>query len=43
MLVEEALQVQFDLSGFQLVSGATDSSQAFGSSLQNALLQAKKV
>jgi len=43
MLVQEALQVQFDVSKLQLVSGATDSSYAFGYSLQNALLRAKKV
>ena len=43
MLVQEALQVQFDVRSLQLVSGATDSSYAFGYSLQNALLRAKKV
>ncbi len=42
LLVEETLQLQFDMSKFQLVSGATDSSNAFASSLQSALLSAKK-
>src|SRR5215470_9353273 len=43
LLVQEALRVQFDISSFRLVSGATDTSYAFGSSLQAALLKAKKV
>jgi uncharacterized protein with FMN-binding domain len=43
LLVQETLQLQFNLSRFQLVSGATDSSYAFGHSLQAALLAAKKV
>jgi hypothetical protein len=43
LLVQEALRVQFDISSFRLVSGATDTSHGFGYSLQAALLQAKKV
>jgi uncharacterized protein with FMN-binding domain len=42
LLVQETLQIQFDMSKFQLVSGATDSSYAFANSLQAALLSAKK-
>jgi uncharacterized protein with FMN-binding domain len=43
LLVQETLQLQFNISKFQLVSGATDSSYAFANSLQSALLRAKKV
>jgi uncharacterized protein with FMN-binding domain len=43
LLVQEALRVQFDISSFRLVSGATDTSYGFGYSLQAALLKAKKV
>jgi uncharacterized protein with FMN-binding domain len=42
LLVQETLQLQFNMSKFQLVSGATDSSYAFANSLQSALLTAKK-
>jgi uncharacterized protein with FMN-binding domain len=43
MLVQEELSAQFNLSKVHLVSGATDTSYAFGDSLQAALLAAKKV
>ena len=43
MLVQEALQAQFDISQVQVISRATDTSYAFGQSLQAALLAAKKV
>jgi uncharacterized protein with FMN-binding domain len=43
LLVQEALRVQFHISSFRLVSGATDTSYGFGYSLQAALLKAKKV
>jgi uncharacterized protein with FMN-binding domain len=43
LLEQETLQLQFQMSKFQLVSGATDSSYAFADSLQSALLRAKKV
>ena len=43
MLVQETLQLQFQLSRFQLVSGATDSSYGFAYSLQSALLAAQKI
>jgi uncharacterized protein with FMN-binding domain len=43
LLVHETLQLQFDMSKFELVSGATNSSDAFANSLQGALLAAKKV
>lgn len=43
LLVQETLQLQFQISKFQLVSGATDSSYAFADSLQSALLLAKKI
>ena len=43
LLVQETLQLQFDMSKFELVSGATDSSYAFANSLQAALVSAKKV
>jgi len=42
MLVQEEMQAQFDISRVQVISGATDSSYAFGQSLQAALLAAKK-
>jgi uncharacterized protein with FMN-binding domain len=41
-LYQEVLQAQFN-SNIQLVGGATDTSYAFVSSLQSALLAAKKV
>ena len=43
LLEQETLQLQFQMSRFQLASGATDSSYAFADSLQSALLRAKKV
>jgi uncharacterized protein with FMN-binding domain len=43
LLVQETLKLQFDMSKFELVSGATDSSDAFANSLQAALVSAKKV
>jgi uncharacterized protein with FMN-binding domain len=43
LLIQETLQLQFQMSRFQLVSGATDSSYGFAYSLQSALLAAKKV
>src|SRR5471030_600877 len=43
LLIQETLQLQFQLSKFQLVSGATDSSYGFANSLQSALLSAKQV
>jgi hypothetical protein len=43
LLVQETLQLQFQISKFQLVSGATDSSYAFANSLQAALLAAKRI
>jgi uncharacterized protein with FMN-binding domain len=42
MLVQEELQAQFDISQLQAIGGATDTSYAFGQSLQSALLAAKK-
>ena len=43
LLVQETLQLQFNVSRFELVSGATMSSYGFADSLQAALLAAKKV
>jgi uncharacterized protein with FMN-binding domain len=43
MLVQETLSAQFDISKINVVGGATDTSYAFGQSLQAALLAAKKV
>jgi uncharacterized protein with FMN-binding domain len=43
LLVQEEMSAQFDLSKVNVVSGATDTSYAFGDSLQAALLAAKKV
>lgn len=43
LLVQEELSAQFDLTKVNVVSGATDTSYAFGDSLQAALLAAKKV
>lgn len=43
LLIQETLQLQFNIRGFQLVSGATDSSYGFANSLQSALLSAKQV
>jgi uncharacterized protein with FMN-binding domain len=43
LLVQETLQAQFNISKIDVISGATDSSYAFGQSLQAALLAAKKV
>jgi len=41
MLIQEELTAQFDVNGIQLISRATDTSQAFVQSLQSALLKAK--
>ena len=43
MLVQETLSAQFDISKINVISGATDSSYAFGQSLQAALLAAKRI
>jgi uncharacterized protein with FMN-binding domain len=43
MLVQEELQAQFNISQLQVIGGATDTSYAFGRSLQSAILAAKKV
>lgn len=43
LLVQETLQLQFDLKDFRLVSGATYTSDGFGNSLQSALLRARKL
>jgi uncharacterized protein with FMN-binding domain len=43
MLIQEELTAQFDVSGIQLISRATDTSDAFVQSLQSALLKAKSV
>lgn len=43
LLVQETLQHQFDINAINVISGATDSSYAFGQSLQAALLAAKKI
>jgi uncharacterized protein with FMN-binding domain len=43
MLVQEELTAQFNVSGVQYISRATDTSQAFVDSLQSALLKAKAV
>jgi uncharacterized protein with FMN-binding domain len=43
LLVQEALQAQFDISQVQVISRATDTSYAFGQSLQAAILAAKKI
>lgn len=43
LLVQEALKAQFDISQVQVISRATDTSYAFGQSLQAALLAAKKI
>jgi len=43
LLIQETLQLQFQMSRFQLVSGATDSSYGFAYSLQSALLAAQKI
>ena len=43
LLIQETMQLQFNLKSFQLVSGATDSSYGFANSLQSALLSAKQV
>jgi uncharacterized protein with FMN-binding domain len=43
LLVQETLQAQFDISKVQVISRATDTSFAFGQSLQAALLAAKKI
>jgi uncharacterized protein with FMN-binding domain len=42
LLVQETLQAQFDISKIDVIGGATDTSYAFGQSLQAALLAAKK-
>jgi uncharacterized protein with FMN-binding domain len=41
MLIQEELTAQFGVNGIQLISRATDTSQAFVQSLQSALLKAK--
>ena len=41
-LRQEALKAQFDTSNLYMISGATDTSDAFLQSLQSALLLAKK-
>jgi uncharacterized protein with FMN-binding domain len=43
LLIQETMQLQFNIKGFQLVSGATDSSYGFADSLQSALIAAKKI
>jgi uncharacterized protein with FMN-binding domain len=43
LLVQETLQAQFNINNIHVIGGATDSSYAFGQSLQAALLAAKKV
>ena len=43
LLVQETLQHQFDINSINVISGATDSSYAFGQSLQAALIAAKKI
>jgi len=43
ILVQETLQSQWHPENIEMVSGATDTSGAFGDSLQSAILLAKKV
>jgi uncharacterized protein with FMN-binding domain len=43
LLRQETLQAHFDINKINVISGATDTSYAFGQSLQAALLKAKKV
>jgi hypothetical protein len=43
LLIQETLQLLFNIKAYQLVSGATDSSYGFADSLQSALIAAKKV
>jgi uncharacterized protein with FMN-binding domain len=43
MLVQEELAAQFNLARIEVVGGATDTSYAFGQSLQAALAAAKRV
>jgi len=43
MLIQEELTAQFNLNSMQLISRATDTSDAFMQSLQSALLKAKAV
>jgi uncharacterized protein with FMN-binding domain len=43
LLVQEEMQAQFNISRLQVIGGATDTSYAFGQSLQAALLAAKKI
>ncbi|MES1248840.1 MAG: FMN-binding protein [Actinomycetota bacterium] len=43
MLVQEELTAQFDINKVDVISGATDTSYAFGQSLQAALTAAKTV
>ena len=43
MLIQEELSAQFNIGNVQLISRATDTSDAFMQSLQSAILQAKKV
>jgi uncharacterized protein with FMN-binding domain len=42
LLVQETLSAQFDINKIDVIGGATATSYGFGSSLQAALLQAKK-
>lgn len=42
LLVQETLQAQFDINKIDVIGGATATSYGFGSSLQAALLQAKR-
>ena len=43
MLIQEELTAQFNINNIQLISRATDTSNAFVQSLQSALLKAKAV
>jgi uncharacterized protein with FMN-binding domain len=43
MLVQETLSAQWNISNVHVVSGATDTSDAFGQSLQAALIAARNV
>ena len=43
LLTQEVLQAGISISNLQLVSGATATSYGFANSLQDALLQAKKI
>jgi uncharacterized protein with FMN-binding domain len=43
VLVQETMSAQWNINNIHVVSGATDTSYAFGQSLQAALVAAKKV